>query len=276
MRLSMVICGLIAALWTSTADAQNTGDQNVQQIANLMVRLCLGGGQTQTIKGGLAGDANLSLRSFDVTGKLQGQFNINKTSAEGLVNGIDNALSQVAAGEADKVRDCLAPVRQRLLNLLLPQQGANTISAQQVEADVADDCRKLQFWPRLPVGEADKIGVNLQRLWGEVSKSNSEVPTKTLATLNRCLAGYQLISGSGPPTSLQSALPYLDRSLVYDPDQLLLRQNRAYLDQMLKTSRGAFKPYMTTVLQILRGTDDPEIPDLVQQFWEVAKPKAKQ
>jgi hypothetical protein len=59
---------------------------------------------------------------------LAGELTVNKSNAEGLVNGIDNALSQVAAAEADKVRDCLQPVRQRVLDILLPAPKAETPS----------------------------------------------------------------------------------------------------------------------------------------------------
>ena len=62
----------------------------------------------------------MSLRSLDVTGNLKGEFNIKKSNAEGLVDGINGALSQVSADQADKVRACLQPVRDRLLDLMLP------------------------------------------------------------------------------------------------------------------------------------------------------------
>jgi hypothetical protein len=55
-------------------------------------------------------------------GELKAEFKVNKSSAEGLVNGIDNALSQVAADQADKVRACLQPVRERLLDVMLPSK----------------------------------------------------------------------------------------------------------------------------------------------------------
>ena len=85
-----------------------------------MVRLCVGGGHTETMSGGGSGGVDLSVRSLDATGNLKGEFKVNKSNAEGLVNGIDNALSQVAADQADKVRTCLQPVRDRLLDVLLP------------------------------------------------------------------------------------------------------------------------------------------------------------
>jgi hypothetical protein len=91
-----------------------------------MVRLCLGGGRSEAVSGGGTGGADLSLRSLDVKGNLKGEFKISKSSAEGLVNGIDNALTQVAADQADKVRTCLQPVRERLLDVMLPpkKEGA--------------------------------------------------------------------------------------------------------------------------------------------------------
>jgi len=88
-----------------------------------MVRLCVGGGHTEATSGGGSGGADLSLRSLDVTGNIKGEFKISKSSAEGLVIGLDNALGQVAADQADKVRTCLQPVRERLLDVMLPQKS---------------------------------------------------------------------------------------------------------------------------------------------------------
>ena len=112
-------------IYTSLTDvipgtAQNTAE--TENIANTMVRLCVGGGRTEATSGTGSGGADLSLRSLDVTGHLKGEFKISKSSAEGLVNGLDNALSQVTADQADKVRVCLQPVRERLLDVMLPPQ----------------------------------------------------------------------------------------------------------------------------------------------------------
>jgi hypothetical protein len=85
-----------------------------------------GGGRTEATAGTATGGADLSLRSLDVKGNLRGEFKINKSSAEGLVNGLDNAISQVAADQADKVRACLQPVRERLLYVMLPPQRSGT------------------------------------------------------------------------------------------------------------------------------------------------------
>jgi hypothetical protein len=114
----------ICAWWPLLGAAQDAAETD--KIADTMVRLCLGGGRSEAVSGGGSGGADLSLRSLDVKGNLKGEFKISKSSAEGLVNGIDNGLSQVAADQADKVRTCLQPVRERLLDVMLPpkKQGA--------------------------------------------------------------------------------------------------------------------------------------------------------
>jgi hypothetical protein len=94
--------------------------QNIENTVNIMVRLCVGGGRVEAVTGGGTGGADISLRSLDVTGHVTGEVTVSKSSAEGLVKGIDNAISQIAANEADKVRVCLQPVRERLLDILLP------------------------------------------------------------------------------------------------------------------------------------------------------------
>jgi hypothetical protein len=122
MRYLNIVFSLVCLLWVSPADAQNP---NPQQIADTMVRLCVGGGRTEATSGTASGGADLSLRSLDLKGNVKGEFKVNKSSAEGLINGLDNALSQVAADQADKVRVCLQPVRERLLDVMLPpRQGS--------------------------------------------------------------------------------------------------------------------------------------------------------
>jgi hypothetical protein len=122
MRFINLALLLIAYVgWPVIGAAQSAAE--TEKIADTMVRLCVGGGRTEATSGGGTGGANLSLRSLDVTGNLKGEFKISKSSAEGLVNGLDNALSQVAADQADKVRICLQPVRERLLDVMLPQKN---------------------------------------------------------------------------------------------------------------------------------------------------------
>jgi hypothetical protein len=125
MRSGGIACSIALLLVTGVAGAQSRAPVDVQRIADIMVRLCIGGGHTQAVSGTATGGADISLRSLDVKGNLAGEFKINKSSAEGLVNGIDYALTQVASDQADKMRDCLRPVRERLLAALLPDPHAS-------------------------------------------------------------------------------------------------------------------------------------------------------
>jgi hypothetical protein len=120
MRFAGLVILLVCAWWPVLGAAQNAVE--IDKVADTMVRLCVGGGHTQATSGTGSGGADLSLRSLDVKGNLKGEFKISKSSAEGLVNGLDNALGQVAADQADKVRECLKPVRERLLEVMLPAQ----------------------------------------------------------------------------------------------------------------------------------------------------------
>ena len=124
MRFAGFALLAVSAWWPVPGVAQDAVE--TEKIADTMVRLCVGGGRAEATSGGGTGGADLSLRSLDVKGNLKGEFKISKSSAEGLVNGLDNALSQVAADQADKVRACLQPVRERLLDAMLPpkKQGA--------------------------------------------------------------------------------------------------------------------------------------------------------
>ena len=65
---------------------------------------------------------------LDARGTLKAEFKINMSSAESLVNGLDSVLSQVAADQADKVRACLQPAQEKLLNLVLPLKKRGTTS----------------------------------------------------------------------------------------------------------------------------------------------------
>ena len=124
MRFAGFMLLAVCAWWPVLGVAQDA--VGTEKIADTMVRLCLGGGRSEAVSGGGTGGTELSLRSLDVNGNLKGEFKVSKSSAEGLVNGIDNALTQVAADQADKVRACLQPVRERLLDVMLPPNKQGT------------------------------------------------------------------------------------------------------------------------------------------------------
>jgi len=117
MRFASIVLFLACAWWPLLGATQDTAE--IEKIADLMVRLCVGGGRTEA-SGTASGGANSSLCSLDVKGNLKGEFKIRKSNVEGLVNGLDNALIRVRADQADKVRACLQPIQKKLLDYLLP------------------------------------------------------------------------------------------------------------------------------------------------------------
>jgi hypothetical protein len=119
-NLSLLSLSTVFALMATGTEAQTQVEMN--QAVDAMVRLCVAGGESFSVSGGGTGGADISLRSFDAKGNINGNFQVEKRKAEGLVAGIDNAMTQVAADQAEKVRSCLEPVRQRLLEVLFPKK----------------------------------------------------------------------------------------------------------------------------------------------------------
>jgi hypothetical protein len=150
MRLASLVLILVCAWCPVVGAAQDATD--VERIAAAMVRLCLEGGRAEVPRGAATGAVDLALRSFDAKGNLRGEFKISISSAEGLVNGIHNALSQVPADQADKVRACLEPVRERLLDVMLPQPGEHSTLCRFTSGPRAGQTQDYAPMAPLPVG----------------------------------------------------------------------------------------------------------------------------
>jgi hypothetical protein len=65
---------------------------------------------------------------------------------------------------------------------------------------------------------------------------------------------------------IPAALPYLSRSLEFDPSQALLKQNVETLETINRNQGGDIKVLITTLLQVLRGGNDPDIPALTEKI----------
>jgi hypothetical protein len=145
MRFASLALLLVCAWWPMVGAAQDAAE--VEKIADTMVRLCLGGGRTEATTSAGTGPADLSLRSLGAKGDVRGEFKISISSAEGLINGLDNALSKVAADQANKVRECLQPVRKRILDVMLTKRQGSTHPVLTAPGGVAvgegfDRCRR--------------------------------------------------------------------------------------------------------------------------------------
>jgi hypothetical protein len=117
------MCSVLIALllWPSAAIAQTP--PTVQQIANIIVRLCTAGGRTEVITGVVAaGGADILVRMHDIRGDLTGELKIGNSSVEGIVTGINNALAQARASQADLALACLRSARDGLLDVVRPER----------------------------------------------------------------------------------------------------------------------------------------------------------
>lgn len=103
--LCILMYAIVVAIFVHTATAQITPD--LLKSVDLIARLCLAEDQKSD-----AGD-----RSEDALKRLS--IKEQELIAQGLLNQIDNTISKVPANERDKVRDCLKPVRERLIEILL-------------------------------------------------------------------------------------------------------------------------------------------------------------
>jgi hypothetical protein len=118
MHFGRISFFIVCLLWPATALALDAAE--FKQIVDTMIRLCMGGGHIESKSGTGAGGAEVSLKSLDARSQVKGEISISRSNAEGLVNGLDNAMTNIAANEADKVRDCLKDDRARLLDVMLP------------------------------------------------------------------------------------------------------------------------------------------------------------
>lgn len=137
---------------------------------------------------------------------------------------------------------------------------------------VAEQCTVLARWPYNGTS-ATQVFDNLSpfRALVEDSPNILEQRSTTVAALYRCLGGARIISEGELPEKISGTLPYLQRSLTFDPTQALLRNNIAFLTQFLKAKGGDGKTYFVTVLQILRGADDPDIPEIAERAFDAVK-----
>ena len=143
----------------------------------------------------------------------------------------------------------------------------------EVAAEVSQYTRKLGSWPGEFVAGEDVI----QPLQAILRKIEANIKYREQyrniwATVHRMIGGAYLIhTKMEMGDKLRSSLLYLTQSQQLWPDQRGLAENVSYLETFLRTQHADLNPYFTTVLQILRGPADPQIPALVDQLVAVSK-----
>jgi hypothetical protein len=171
-------------------------------------------------------------------------------------------------GEAVSIEAILQWLERYDYPILLTRPGSpDSLSALEakIQDDVKYDCLLLTLWPNQ--SSAPQV---LKDLSGPI-KSVEENPrfshsrSVVIGRLYRCYGGAYLNSGN-IAAQIPAALPYLSRSLEFDPSQALLKQNVETLETINRNQGGDIKVLITTLLQVLRGGNDPDIPALTEKI----------
>jgi len=121
------------------------------------IDMCVGAGSTSVTSGSGDANAGITLKSFSLGGELKGQISLNRQQFRLLSEGISNKMSDVAAGQADKVRDCLEPVRRQMLAVMSAQLGTSTSPQSTVQILSPDEDKLIRALANTP-GTAGAVG----------------------------------------------------------------------------------------------------------------------
>lgn len=185
-------------------------------------------------------------------------------------------------GEAISVEKILEWLGQFTYPIQLSRTGAPSdllALERQIHDDVLYDCVRLAGWPSQDMTAGEDVIKDLAGPLKRVEENpRANRPTNamplayraTVGSLYRCAGGaHLLVAGDEVPAKIGAAIPYLERSLEFDPSQTVLKDNIATLKSMLRNKGGSARDLFTATLQVLRGGNDPEIPQLVEKMFGV-------
>src|SRR5262245_33083621 len=92
-------------------------DQKVKDAIDVIVLMCVAGGTKYEFqsKGNIEGGFALKKLGIGAAGEIQ----ISRSEARGLVEGLQNAMTQIASEQASAARDCMRPWIERILKEIL-------------------------------------------------------------------------------------------------------------------------------------------------------------
>jgi Trypsin-like peptidase domain len=182
------------------------------------------------------------------------------------------ASDQPPRGEAigmDRIVLWLKANRQ-MMDLRPP--GAPSPLAQlenEIRDDVTDACGSLGVMTSGHTVRGETILAKLAAPVGKVEADArfSGAQSGLIGNMYRCLgAAYLLHSKLELPEKIPIAVPYLKRSLDFNPAQPLLRNNIAYLEQFQKNRGGNIREYVRNLFQVIDGKDNPASAKIADQL----------
>ena len=100
--------------------------KNVQDAIDVIVMLCVAGGEKIEVSGAGSGDGGLELKKE--SGASSANMTFTKSEAKGLVDGIRREMSNVTANQASEARKCMQPYIDRIVDLILPSGSLSLLS----------------------------------------------------------------------------------------------------------------------------------------------------
>lgn len=127
-RLTMLLSGLLLTLGFNQAALAQTNPSNIQDAINVIVMFCVAGGEKFEISGTTGGgDSGLELKK-EGSGTGSGITISSKSGAKSLVDGINNAMTRVAASQASEARKCMQPYIDRIVDLYLSSSPSGSLA----------------------------------------------------------------------------------------------------------------------------------------------------
>lgn len=208
--------------------------------------------------------------------KTTGKMHVRLFFWLGLMSSVWPFADALAQGGQSTTGNCSPAISETrgsvTLNCITPQTkarpdnpGGDVLAYKEMTTDTKYYMTTLGSWPNQKVS-GDEVIVSLERLLEKLDQYPDYEKTNphSRALIYRMIGGSYLINSKlEMGDKLRAAIPSLRKSLELWPDQRRLPENVRFLEMTLKNSKADTKPYLTTVLQILRGPDDPEIPTLV-------------
>jgi len=155
---------MIIGIPSHFAAATNVPDNlTINQWLDTFIDACVGGGSSATASGTVTASGEITLAKLTAGGKLEGSVTLENKNVRLLSEGINERLTTVEVGVANQVRDCLAPVRSMLVQVMAVQMGGQIGQSIQILSP-----------------DEDKIMRAVARLRGQQGVAGQLVPSMTV------------------------------------------------------------------------------------------------
>lgn len=170
MSLLVAVPLMPASLWAAEPS------QNVKDAVDVIVLMCVAGGEKYEISGTADLDGGLLLRKVGASGRAE--VKVSKSEVKGLVDGLNQSLSKIAADQASEARRCMQPYLQRIVDHMLG--SGNAVASIPAPSCATNDT--FQCAAVLPFGASDSSDFN--RRGERTYKFEIQEPTRVKLTLN--------------------------------------------------------------------------------------------